>query len=108
MRWLAERGGPIDRFNQAMLLQVPAALREDHLAGALQACSIITMRCGCGWRCGEGMRQTGPHSGARSGALPGIRGTARRLKVAPPGAVAANACLRRVDIAGLDDAARRA
>ena len=37
MRWLAERGGPIERFNQAMLLQVPAGLREDHLVAALQA-----------------------------------------------------------------------
>ena len=37
MRWLLERGGPIDRFNQAMLLQVPAGLREEHLAGGLQA-----------------------------------------------------------------------
>src|SRR5205823_6746745 len=27
MRWLLERGGPIDRFHQAMLLQVPAGLR---------------------------------------------------------------------------------
>ena len=37
MRWLLERGGPIERFNQAMLLQVPAGLREDHLVAALQA-----------------------------------------------------------------------
>ena len=37
MRWLLERGGPIDRFNQAMLLQVPAGLQEDHLIAALQA-----------------------------------------------------------------------
>src|SRR5262249_57110892 len=26
MRWLLERGGALDRFNQAMLLQVPAAV----------------------------------------------------------------------------------
>ena len=37
MRWLIERGGPIDRFNQAMLLRLPAGLREDDLIGALQA-----------------------------------------------------------------------
>ena len=36
MRWLAERGGPIDRFSQAMLLNVPAALDADHLSTALQ------------------------------------------------------------------------
>ena len=37
MRWLAERGGPIERFNQAMLLQVPAGLRQEQLVAALQA-----------------------------------------------------------------------
>src|SRR5262245_56398469 len=37
MHWLAERGGPIERFYQAMLLQVPAGVREDHLVGAMQA-----------------------------------------------------------------------
>ena len=37
MRWLVERGGPIERFHQAMLLQVPAGLREDDLICALQA-----------------------------------------------------------------------
>src|SRR4029079_11935794 len=34
MHWLLERGGPIDRFCQAMLLQVPAGLQYDHLVGA--------------------------------------------------------------------------
>src|SRR5262249_56122613 len=37
MRWLLERGGSLDRFNQAMLLQVPAGLREADLILALQA-----------------------------------------------------------------------
>ena len=36
MHWLAERGGPIDRFSQAMLLTVPAGLENDHLSAALQ------------------------------------------------------------------------
>src|SRR5260370_30259641 len=36
MHWLLERGGPIGRFSQAMLLQVPAGLHEDHLLAALQ------------------------------------------------------------------------
>src|SRR5262249_35924177 len=35
--WVAEQGGPLDRFHQAMLLKVPAGLREEHLVGALQA-----------------------------------------------------------------------
>ena len=37
MHWLLERGGPIERFHQAMLLQVPAGVHEDHLIAALQA-----------------------------------------------------------------------
>ena len=37
MHWLKERGGPLGRFSQAMLLQVPAGLRQDHLEAALAA-----------------------------------------------------------------------
>ncbi|MGL4960853.1 MAG: amino acid adenylation domain-containing protein, partial [Inquilinus sp.] len=37
MHWLRDRGGPIGRFHQAMLLQVPAGLEQAHLAAALQA-----------------------------------------------------------------------
>src|SRR5262249_32028556 len=37
MRWLLERGGRLDRFNQAMLLQVPGGMREADLILALQA-----------------------------------------------------------------------
>ena len=48
MRWLAERGGPIDRFSQAMLLTVPAALRRIIWLARCRCCSITTMRCGCG------------------------------------------------------------
>ncbi|MGJ7609270.1 amino acid adenylation domain-containing protein [Variovorax sp. LT1R20] len=36
VHWLRERGGPIDRFNQSMLLQVPANLQKAHLLAALQ------------------------------------------------------------------------
>src|SRR5205085_8115000 len=36
MRWLLERGGPIDDFHQAMLLRVPTGLRHDHLTAAIQ------------------------------------------------------------------------
>ena len=90
MRWLAERGGPIERFNQAMLLQVPAGLREDHLiarpAGAARSsrrAAAAACRCRAGRRAGR-WRSRRP---ARS----------RRA-----------ACLRRVDVAGLDEAALRA
>ena len=58
MCWLAERGGPIDRFNQAMLVTVPAALRGDHLAGALQTLldhhAALRLRLG---DAGTGLRQ---------------------------------------------------
>ena len=37
MHWLKERGGPLGRFSQAMLLQVPAGLRQEHLEAALAA-----------------------------------------------------------------------
>ena len=36
MHWLVERGGPLERFHQAMLLQVPAGLRGEDLSAALQ------------------------------------------------------------------------
>ena len=48
MRWLAERGGPIDRFHQAMLLRVPGGLREADRERPSRRLWIITMRCGCG------------------------------------------------------------
>ncbi|MBM7173597.1 non-ribosomal peptide synthetase, partial [Streptomyces sp. G44] len=37
MRWFDARGGDIDAFHQAMLLEVPAGLRQTHLVAAVQA-----------------------------------------------------------------------
>ncbi|WP_371495283.1 amino acid adenylation domain-containing protein [Kitasatospora sp. NBC_00374] len=37
VHWLRERGGPIDRFNQSVLLTVPAGLRAEPLRRALAA-----------------------------------------------------------------------
>ena len=37
MRWLQERGGPLGRFSQAMLLRVPAGLAAGALRAALAA-----------------------------------------------------------------------
>ena len=37
MRWLRERGGPLARFSQGLLLQVPAGVRQAHLVAALAA-----------------------------------------------------------------------
>src|SRR5205823_6314664 len=87
MRWLLERGGPIERFNQATLLQVPSCLREDHLLSALQA--VLD------------------HHDALRLRLDGSGGSGEcELEVRPPGAVLAATCLRRVDICGLDAGAR--
>src|SRR5437764_1272238 len=87
MRWLLERGGPIERFNQATLLQVPSDLREDHLLSALQA--VLD------------------HHDALRLRLDGSGGIGEcELEVRPPGAVLAATCLRRVDICGLDAGAR--
>ena len=71
MRWLLERGGPIERFSQAMLLRVPAGLREDHLMAALQSVldhhDALRLRRGCG--CGEsgGMEPGGCAAGRGAG-----------------------------------------
>ena len=90
MRWLLERGGPIDRFSQAMLLQVPAGLQGDHLVGALQ--SMLDHHDALRLRLDGAAQQHPPW----------------RLEVAAPGTVKASACLRRIDISGLDEAALRA
>ena len=37
VRWLLERGGPIERFSQSLLLRAPAGLRHADLEAALQA-----------------------------------------------------------------------
>jgi non-ribosomal peptide synthase protein (TIGR01720 family) len=87
MRWFAELSGPIDRFHQSMLLQVPACLQEDHLVGALQA--VLDH-----------------HDGLRLVAR--WHGSELALEIAPCGTVDARAYLRRIGISGLDDAARRA
>ena len=84
--WLLERGGPIDRFNQSMLLQVPAGLEDDHLIAALQA--VLDH-----------------HDALRLrliGAVDGNWG----LEIAAPGAVQAASCLRRIDVSGLDEEAQ--
>ncbi|MCC7105705.1 MAG: non-ribosomal peptide synthetase, partial [Chloroflexi bacterium] len=80
MCWLAEQGWPSDRFQQALLLRVPAGVREDDLAAALQA--VLDH-----------------HDALR------LHGTAGMFVVAARGSVSARACLRRIDVAGVDEAA---
>ena len=88
MRWLRERGGPIERFHQAMLLRVPAGVREDHLIAAVQA--VLD------------------HHDALRLRLDVRRGESGILEVAPPGAVRALECLRRIEVGGLEDGGLRA
>ncbi len=94
MRWLLERdglqpGGVLDRFHQAMLLRVPAGLREDDLVAALQ-CMLDH------------------HDALRLRLIGQADKGGWGLAVAPAGAVRAAACLRRIDICGLDAGALRA
>ncbi|GLZ29357.1 hypothetical protein Lesp02_15470 [Lentzea sp. NBRC 105346] len=80
MRWIAERGGPIRRFHQSMVLQVPAGLREEHLVAGVQA---VLDR----------------HDALRA-RLNTANGT---LDVPAPGVVRAAGLVRRVDAHNLDD-----
>ncbi|MFI5572519.1 amino acid adenylation domain-containing protein, partial [Streptomyces sp. NPDC051740] len=82
MHWLAERGGPLDRFNQSVVIQVPAGMAYDDLRDALQAVldrhDVLRMRC------------TTDDSGLPHADIP------------QPGALAAAHCLTRVDAADAD------
>ncbi|MFK0179334.1 amino acid adenylation domain-containing protein [Streptomyces xanthochromogenes] len=80
MRWADGRGGLPAGYNQSMVLRVPAGLTLPHLTAALQAL-------------------LDHHDALRA------RRTADTLFVGPAGSVAAAGCLRRVDAAGLDEAA---
>ncbi|GGZ25554.1 non-ribosomal peptide synthetase [Streptomyces poonensis] len=87
MRWLRERNGPIDRFNQSMFLQAPAALDEERLTRTVQ--SLLD------------------HHDALRARLERTD-DAWTLVVPERGAVQAGKLIHRVDVAGLDDTARRA
>ncbi len=81
MRWLAELGGAIAGFHQAVVLRVPAGLREDDVAGALQ--SLVDH-----------------HDALRLRLLVGGDG-AWRVEGLARGSVLARGCLRRVEAGGL-------
>ncbi len=97
MRWLKERGGPLDGFSQSMLLRVPGGLSQQHLTAALGAVldHHDALRL---W-----LTLVPPDRVGSSDAV----AAEWRLEVMPPGSVAAGACLRRIDVAGVDDAALR-
>ncbi len=88
MRWLAGRGGPIERFSQGMALRVPAGLRQADLGAALQGL-------------------LDHHDALRLRLDAGAPGGRWRLEVLPVGAVAVADCLRRIDVGGLDDGGLR-
>ncbi len=90
MRWLLEQDGPLDRFSQAMLLQVPTGLREEHLIEALQA--VLDH-----------------HDALRLRLVsPSPPPSAAALAIAAAGTIAARTCLRRIDVCGLGEEALRA
>ena len=85
MRRFLAQDGPIGRFNQSMLLRVPADLAEPDLVAALQALidhhDVLRLRL----------------EDERDG----------RLRIAPPGMVSAGVCLTRVAVCGFSEAERR-
>jgi hypothetical protein len=82
MRWLCERGGPCGRFSQSLLLRSPAGVRAEHLGAALQA--LLDHH--------DALRLRLDASGGDW-----------TFEVMAPGAVRADACLRRVEAVDLDD-----
>ena len=89
MHWLIERGGPIEPFNQAMLLQVPAGLQELDLVAALQA--VLDH-----------------HDALRLRLVASARDKDFSVEVLPAGAVEAKGFFRRIDIGGLHECDGRA
>ncbi|WP_455678742.1 amino acid adenylation domain-containing protein, partial [Streptomyces atratus] len=84
---LRERGGPVDGFNQSMLVQAPAGADTGRLAAALQA--VLDHH--------DALRMRLSRDGARWA-----------LEVAPRGTVSAEELITRVDVAGLDGEGLRA
>ncbi|WP_414945572.1 amino acid adenylation domain-containing protein [Amycolatopsis sp. cmx-11-32] len=80
MRWFAERGGPIEGLNQAMLVTAPAGLTPDRLTRVVQAL-------------------LDHHDALRLRVLDG-----GQMEVLPRGAVPARDRVLTIDISGLDDA----
>ncbi|MFI6760880.1 amino acid adenylation domain-containing protein [Micromonospora sp. NPDC050417] len=89
MHWLRELGGPIDGFNQSVVLRVPPRLGSDRLTGALGA---LLDR----------------HDLLRARLDRGASGAEWTLRVPAPGTVDVRPLLRRVDVTALDDAGLRA
>ena len=97
MRWLCERGGPVGRFSQSLLLRSPSGLRQDDLAVALQALldhhDALRLRLDAGGGAPASEHQAFQSSGPKDWTF----------EVLPSGSVRAPACLRRVDADDLDE-----
>ncbi|KOG52838.1 hypothetical protein ADK38_44235, partial [Streptomyces varsoviensis] len=89
MHWLAERGGPLDRFNQSTVLQAPAGMAERDLVTAVQ--TVLDQ-----------------HDTLRLKVVTAPAPADWTMEVATPGSVRAEECVLRVDQHGLGDAARGA
>ncbi|WP_432140285.1 amino acid adenylation domain-containing protein [Streptomyces sp. bgisy084] len=79
MRWALECGGPLDGYNQSMVLRVPGALTGQHLTAALQ--TLLDH-----------------HDALRARLVNGA------LHIGPAGSADAASLVRRVDATGLDEA----
>ncbi len=88
MHWLARRGGAVDRFNQSLVLQVPAGMAYDDLCTALQA--VLDRH--------DALRM-------RYTAVPAGRPGTPYAVITDPGTVDARNCLEHVDARGIDAAA---
>ncbi|MGH4025986.1 MAG: amino acid adenylation domain-containing protein [Pseudonocardiaceae bacterium] len=89
MRWLLDRGGPVDGYAMALVVQTPAGLGHERLTRLWQA---VLDR----------------HDLLRARFDPPVdEGKGWTLQVEPAGSAVAEPCVRRVDAAGLDDEALR-
>ena len=89
MHSLLGRGDSIGRFSQSMLLEVADGLTEEQLVRVLQAL-------------------LDHHDALRLRLVRPSDSAEWSLEVAPPGTIKASACVRRVDVSGLEEVARLA
>ncbi|MBL3668916.1 amino acid adenylation domain-containing protein, partial [Streptomyces sp. M2CJ-2] len=87
MHWLRELGGPVDGFNQSMLVRAPAGCARADLVAALQV--VLDHHDALRMRLGRGDGEWSP-------------------RIQPKGVVRAEDLLERVDVAGLGAAGLRA
>ena len=88
MRWVLDRGGPVSRFSQSMVVTVPAGAGLGDLTGAVQA--IVDHH--------DMLRARLEAVSPGPGQVPGASGW--RLVAGAPGSVDAATLVRRVDAAG--------